>query len=404
MFSPEDSQLLCSDIQYVCYNKHIHKFIATVSEKDNGNVISQSFECTRDGFNNAVSASSTYRDKKRKRKQEYLNMTNTERKLFNTNAVGDNCKIERDFVNSITTNNFCGYSIKCLNDSTLCDMVIGKHNENVTGVQVKVTRSNVKGISMKFNHIRGYSGILCILWNKTEERGIIADGTALDDLKQEAVSFTFTNACTKPFYICEVNVSNIVHELIQHSKKYKEYPIEYHMWNFKSHTNILEMIGNYYLMKIYGYIFPSMQGSHVDMELHVNDKIVRSQCKFARKSRGSGFSFNLHPHAGSENSIKKYAPYPEHAFDELVVFLLQNGMLHVWKIPSHAILFAFKSDTCPGVTSGSVYFPSSDNRETTWRITATYYIGNILLYDLIPTEMLNRIHYRSANYIRELFT
>ena len=111
----------------------------------------------------------------------------------------------------------------------------------------------------------------------------------------------------------------------------------------ESHRKEKEAIDLYEAFFPYVYEWPREQGSHVDRIERgptvgcVGPVDARLQHKLAYP-HGVGFQCTLYVCAGSQNGKPFKGPYPEDAFDFLVVTAVDEGNAHFWRIPMAALV------------------------------------------------------------------
>ena len=110
----------------------------------------------------------------------------------------------------------------------------------------------------------------------------------------------------------------------------------------ENHRKEKEAIDLYEAIFPYEYEWPREQGSHVDRIERgptvgcVGPVDARLQHKSAQPN-GVGFGCTLQVKAGSQNGKQFKGPYPDDAFDFLVVTVAHEGNAHFWRIPMAAL-------------------------------------------------------------------
>ena len=300
---------------------------------------------------------------------------------------------ERDFILNVFKREAKaqGFEVRVINDSTRSDVAIKLSECDLyLPIQVKTTQGVVSGKerTYQFADTKGYGGMLVLCWIVGEQRGCVFCGDWLD--KRESVHLTVTPNPLKsdhrnalPHALSgetPLGIDGLVWwfktEWKSELAKYPRYSFKFLSWEFGgdafNQAKERLAIHNYKKYLDQKASFPKEQNGPYDL-LDCNGD--RQQHKVAHtKPDGVGFEVDFHENAGRVNGAPTVRPYPEDAFDELVVAVLDPPNVHFWTL-SEATLDdckCFRTATCPGRTSLYVYLPGTGDDAPDWGFTQSW--------------------------------
>ena len=306
---------------------------------------------------------------------------------------GGNSAQERNFIINVFKREAKaqGFEVRVLNDSTRSDVCIKRSGEDLyLPIQVKTTQGVVSGRerTYQFQDTKGYGGMLVLCWIVGEERGWVFCGDWLD---KKAVNLRVTHNPLKPDYRAALSharsgetplgIDGLVWWLKTEWKselaKYPRYNFKFLSWEFggEAFNQAKERLAihNYKKHLDQKASFPEeeQQGSYDLLDCNGD----RQQHKVARpKADGVGFGVSFHESAGKVNGAPTVRPYPEDAFEELVVAFIDPPNVHFWTL-SEATLDdceCFRTATCPGKQTLCVYLPGTGDSAGDWGFTQSW--------------------------------
>ena len=246
--------------------------------------------------------------------------------------------VARDFVDA-WTDAYGENTAKVMNDSTKSDVIVRLTDKEDAWLrlQVKTTSGNNKKNTWAFRRVTGYSGMPVVCWRCDKKDAWVFDGAKLHKRGIRDLEVTPGAKNERELALASGRkLADLVGDLAARARKgnadlWPTVTEEQAQNELASKTHRLERLG------ILAYIernskagtyfsYPKDQGTHVDLlkvETRDDGKQVptRLQFKTARKADrgGPGFMCNLRTCAGRSEGKQHYQPYPENAFDELVV-------------------------------------------------------------------------------------
>ena len=293
-------------------------------------------------------------------------------------SSGNNLDMERNVVRDFVdawTGTFGENTAKVMNDSTKSDAIVRltAKKDAWLRLQLKTTSGNNKKNSWAFRQVTGYSGMPVVCWRCDKKDAWVFDGAELHKrgIRDLAVTPGAENE-RKLALASGRKLADLVGDLAARARKGNA-----DLWptvtedearkEFKSKTHELEHLGFVAYIERNSkagtyFSYPKDQGTHVDLlkvETRDDGKQVptRLQFKTARKADrgGPGFMCNLRTCAGRSEGKQHYQPYPDDAFDELVVVAWVEDEAgkqkpKFWVIPAEAL----KEHRCLRSESGDV--------------------------------------------------
>ena len=318
---------------------------------------------------------------------------NPDRKANHTKHGGSSAQ-ERDFILHVFKREAKaqGFEVHVINDGTRSDVAIKRSGEDLyLPIQVKTTRGvrSGHGRTYQFRKTKGYGGMVVVCWVVEEQRGWVFCGDWLDNRKSVQLDVT-----PNPQYVrhdaalpharsgeTPLGIEELVlwfkTEWESKLAKYTRHTEDFLSWEFggEAFTNAKERLAIHNFIKHLDQkaSFPEEQQNGPYDLLDCNGD--RQQHKVACPQAGTvGLSVNFHENAGYVNGAPTYRPYPEGAFKELVVAVLDPPNVHFWTL-SEATLEdceCFRTTTCPGRTSLSVYLPGTGDNAPDWGFTQSW--------------------------------
>ena len=301
---------------------------------------------------------------------------------------------ERDFILNVFKREAKaqGFEVRVLNDGTRSDVAI-KLSECALylPIQVKTTQGVVSGRerTYQFQDTKGYGGMLVLCWIVGEERGWVFCGDWLDKRTANNLRVTLNPRISDPRAALSharsgetpLGIDGLVWWLKTEWKselaKYPRYNFKFLSWEFggEMYDQAKERLAihNYKKHLDQKASFPEEEQNGPYDLLDCNGD--RQQHKVAHpNSKGVGFDVGFRESAGNVNRKTTRRPYPEDAFDELVVAVLDPPNVHFWTL-SEATLEqceCFRTATCPGRTSLMVYLPGTGDDAPDWGFTQSW--------------------------------
>ncbi len=309
---------------------------------------------------------------------------------------GNNSSIERDYTERLVEE--AGGRSVVLNDFTLADWLLDVRDgdERFGNVQVKVTQKAIvytdkKGNGKKYWNFNihskegaKYAGMPVVCHAMDLGIAWIFHG---DDLANKT-HITITEGNTwdqKALAKVDGGPRSVVAFLREQFGKHAEGLVRTteeearNTFASEDHRKEKEAIDLYEAFFPYEYEWPREQGSHVDRIERgptvgcVGPVDARLQHKSAQPN-GVGFGCTLQVKAGSQNGKQFKGPYPDDAFDFLVVTVAHEGNAHFWRIPMAALL----AHRCLEAMSITVHLPEGVGRrarsDNTSLWTREYYL------------------------------
>ena len=279
-----------------------------------------------------------------------------------------------------------------------------------------------------WSHTRGYSGMPVLLFITSLGRGILADGTKLDEGTLHTDT-TLENAPQRSWFISFVTSDTVVSTLLGLESRYALQSETFMRWSLRAVNHVTEMVGHAFLLSQGNVSFPAGQAGRTDLLRGTSERIqaktVSSKSRqFHLKVQGGVDGVN----ADSIRKREKKVPYPEDSFDTLSLNMFEHGRLHRWEIPSSLLrtreyVFAgekllfrsvFRSETERGCQGGRVYLPGEPvSRQQvsiragafttrSWVWTSEQYCGSVPISSFISEEMLEAMPLSSFGVVQRL--
>ena len=305
---------------------------------------------------------------------------------------GRNRSQERDFINDVFKREAeaQGFDIHVLNDGTRSDVAIRRRGwQRYLPIQVKTTQGAISGNerSYEFQDTKGYGGMPVLCWVVEEQRGWVFCGDWLNKRKANKLSVTPNplkpnSRAALPHALSKTprGIKRLVRwfgkQLERKLAKYPRRTKRFLSWEFGGDvfTNAKERLAihNYQKHIDQKASFPEEQQGSYDL---LDCGGMRQQHKVASYvASQAGLDLSFSESAGMVNDRQTRRPYPEDAFDELVVAFLAPPNVHFWTL-SEAVLEdceCFRTATSPGKTGIKVYLPGTGDNAPEWGFTQSW--------------------------------